>query len=593
MWSRFVPGAALLSLAATLSVAGLSLSGAAQTATQTVPAKGESIPKRAETIVIFPFENSSRMAKLDWLGEGLAELTIERLAGQGTIVFSREERLAVLEKMGLPVSTRPSRATMLKIAEEIDADYVVFGQYASDGKTLSVNAQVLRVDPPALTFPFQESGALEDLMDLHARLVWRLLCYVEPPSSSVPTCGRPGMSQASFLQKLPRRRLDAFEYYIRGLLSPEPEKDEQSLRLFREAARLEPAWEAPAFALGQAYLARRDCEAALAWLSRVPSAHERGPEASFDAGVCHLLRNDPARAEAALVALLERLHARPESGNTSTAEFSEFPEALNNLAVARGRLGKAREAIADLQRATRLDPEEADYWFNLGLAELRTNDSAAAIAPFREVLRRQAENVEARALLIAALERSGHSAEAAAEREAFSRSGGRPAVLSSPTPAALARLDHIKTRLDVAALRQFPEAATEAGGPPGRRPRGRQLHVSRGRQFLAAGKLEDAQREFNQAILLAPLNSPAAHLGLAEVFRRQGRRDDAVREIRAALASREDAAARTTLARIYLEQNRKAEAREELRLALKLDPGYPEARQLLEQLEAQTGPGAP
>jgi len=592
MWSRFVPAVALLCMAATLSGAGPSVFGAAQTAAQTAPAKGESIPKRAETIVIFPFEDSGRMAKLDWLGEGLAELTTERLAGQGPIVFSREERLAVLEKMGLPASTRFSRATMLKIAEEIDADYVVFGQYASDGKTLSVTAQVLRVDPPALTSPFPESGALEDLMDLHARVAWRLLCYVEPASSSIPTCGRPGLSQASFVQKLPRRRLDAFEYYIRGLLSPEPEKDEQSLRLFREAARLEPAWEAPAFALGQAYLARRDCEAALSWLSRVPPAHERGPEASFDAGVCHLLRNDAARAEAAFAALLERLRARPEPDNTSAAEFGEFPEALNNLAVARGRLGKTREAIADLQRATRVDPEEADYWFNLGLVELRTNDSAAAVAPFREVLRRQPENVEGRALLIAALERSGHSAEAAAERDAFSRSGGRPAVLSSPTPAALARLDRIKTRLDVAALRQFPQAA-ESGTPSGRRRQSRQLHLSRGRQFLAAGKLEDAQREFNQAILLAPLNSPAAHLGLAEVFRRQGRPDDAVREIHAVLASREDAAARTMLARIYLEQNRKAEAREELRLALKLDPGYPEARRLFEQLEARTVPGAP
>jgi hypothetical protein len=29
--------------------------------------------------LIFPFQNDSRMASLDWLGEGLSELTAERL----------------------------------------------------------------------------------------------------------------------------------------------------------------------------------------------------------------------------------------------------------------------------------------------------------------------------------------------------------------------------------------------------------------------------------------------------------------------------------------------------------------------------------
>jgi len=597
MVTRFVPVVVFLSIAAVLLSASPSACGVAQAIAQAVPAKGDNTSARVEMVLVFPFENLSRMAKLGWLGEGLAELSVERLSGQGPIVFSREERLATLEKMGLPASTRFSRATMLKIAEEIDADYVVFGHYTTDGKTLAVVAQVLRLDPPGLSPPFEESGTLENLMDVHARLAWRLLCDLEPASSSQPACGRPALSQRDFLKKLPRLRPDAFEYYIRGLLSPEPGKGDQQVQLFREAARLEPAWDDPAFALGQAYFARRECDAALPWLSRIPPAHERGPEAGFDAGVCHLLRNDPVRAEAAFASLLESTRKREASADTSGSGSGELPEALNNLAVARARLGKTREAIADLERATRLDPDEADYWFNLGLVELRANDPGSAIAPFREALRRQPENAEAHVLLIASLERSGRTGEAAAEREAFSRSGQRPAILSAPTPAALARLDHIKMRLDVAELHQFPETSPGVAGfsdsALARRRQSRQLHLSRGRQFLATGKLEDAQREFNQAIALAPMNSPAAHMGLAEVFRRAGRRDDAIREIRATLASRDDAAARTTLARLYLEENRKAEAREELRLALKLDADYAEARKLLQQLEANTGSGGP
>jgi tetratricopeptide (TPR) repeat protein len=575
--TRAVLIAVLWSVVATLTSADHLFLRASGNLAQAKLTPGSEEPRPAQTLLVFPFENSSRLAKLDWLGEGLAELTIERLAVEGHIVFPREERLATLEKLGLPASTRFSRATMLKIAEEIDADYVIFGQYTSDGRTLTVTAQVLRIDPPRLLSPVEESGALEDLMDTHARLAWRLSRVVEP---AYP------LSQHDFAQKLFRLRLDAFEYYVRGLLSLE---DEQRLRDFREAARLEPAWDNPAFALGQTYFGRRDCESALPWLSRVPPTHERGLEASFDAGVCHLLRNDPARAEAAFASLLERIQPSPGGAR-------ELPEGLNNLALARERLGKSREAAAELEHATQLDPEEVDYWFNLGLVRLRTNEPAAAVAPFREALRRKPEDAEARALLIAALERSGQATTAAAERAELTHLGERFAVLPAVSSEALARLDRIKFHVDTASLRQFPEnlgqSAAEPGSPLGHRRQHHQLHLTRARQFLAAGKLIDAQREFIEAIVLAPLD-PAARQGLAEVYQRQGRPDDAIREMRAALAAHDDAAGHTALARLYLGQKRMAEAREELRLALKLDPGYGEARQLLDQLQPRTGSGQP
>src|SRR2546426_1510237 len=232
-------------------------------------------PTGSETLLVFPLENSSRLAKLEWLGEGLAELTIERLSHAGQFAFPREERLAAIEKLGLPASTRYSRATMLKIAEEVDADYVLFGHYSSDGKNFTVSAQVLHVDPPRLMPPLEESGALEELMEMHARLAWRVYCGVATASAGVAPCGRMALSQADFLSKFPPLRLDAFEYYIRGLLSPESEKDQQRLRDLREAARLEPGWDDPAFALGQAYFARRDCASALPWLSREPEQGRR------------------------------------------------------------------------------------------------------------------------------------------------------------------------------------------------------------------------------------------------------------------------------------------------------------------------------
>src|SRR6266853_1442501 len=60
----------------------------------------------------------------------------------------------------------------------------------------------------------------------------------------------------------PSMRLEALENFIRGLTGSQ---DEERLRLLREAARLEPAWDRPAFELGQIYFMKRDCDSALVW----------------------------------------------------------------------------------------------------------------------------------------------------------------------------------------------------------------------------------------------------------------------------------------------------------------------------------------
>jgi Tfp pilus assembly protein PilF len=204
---------------------------------------------------------------------------------------------------------------------------------------------------------------------------------------------------------------------------------------------------------------------------------------------------------------------------------------------------------------------------------------------------------EARALLALALEQAGHADDAAAERELLSRSGSRVLLPKNPTAADLARFDRIRMRLDLAALRPAgpaqppPSPAAEAAETL----RGSQrvtLHLERGRQFLASGKLDDAQRAFIEALLLAPLEA-AAHVGLAEVYTRQGRPNDGVREYRAALASRDDSATHVALAQVLFDQNRLAEARAELQKALSLKPNNSEAQQLLDRLESKAGSGGP
>src|SRR5712691_12754204 len=76
--------------------------------------------------LVFPFENAGAAPRLEWLGEGLEELTIKRLSAAGEQVYSHAGRLVELERYGLPHTSKFSRATLLHLSVDLDAAFVVF-----------------------------------------------------------------------------------------------------------------------------------------------------------------------------------------------------------------------------------------------------------------------------------------------------------------------------------------------------------------------------------------------------------------------------------------------------------------------------------
>ncbi len=233
---------------------------------------------------------------------------------------------------------------------------------------------------------------------------------------------------------------------------------------------MEPAWDRPAFELGRIYFKRRDCDSALVWYSRVPPKRPDGPEASFATGVCHLSRNDAARAEAAFSGLLER--SRKPGENDS---LPELPEMRNNLGVAMLRLGKWNEAGTEFDRASALDPEEADYWVNNAISKLIGKQAAAAVVPLERAQKIDPDDKEARALLIATLNFLGRKPEAEAIRPEVSDKADKSDKQPAPMPNlqdgnALARLARVSRNFDRTLLRPGGETA-EGQSPVGKAPR--------------------------------------------------------------------------------------------------------------------------
>jgi len=535
------------------------------------PAASAVVPQEG-IFLVFPFENIGSSPRLEWIGEGLEELTIQRLSAAGQQVYSHTGRLNEMDRSGLPSSARLSHATMLHIAQEMDADYIVFGDFTSDGKTITVNARVLRVSPVALLPVVKESGPLVSLLEFHTKLAWGVL---RACNSKYP------LSMTDFFKLQEPLSLAAFEQYIRGLLASD---DEARLRDLKEAVRLEPDWPEPAFALGEVYFQRNDCRDALPWFAKIPARHARRVEAAFATGVCRLRLGQPDKAEEAFNGLEEDLHRNLMSG-------ADVPEILNNLAIARARQEHLPEALTALGRARDIDPDEDDYPFNLGLLALQQKDLAAAATHFAEALGREPDNAEDMAFWIYTLEKLGKKTEAAAQRadaaEEFGENGLPVLKIDLTKGDSLAKYQRVKGELDLTSLRlelEGPQAQQSLAADAAVPKDGAVAHIRRGRQEARTGHLDSAEQEFRAALVAEP-NNASAHSELAEIYRRRGKLDEAAQELQLSLAARDSAAVRIMLARIYLEQKKNDLARAEVEKAIKLAPNYPAAKELLEHLE--------
>src|SRR5580704_17847244 len=124
---------AVLFLFTSAAVAAQSTSSPASTTRSALTSEG--------IYLVFPFERVSTTPRLEWTSEGMEELTIQRLSAARQQVYSHSGRLSEMDLYGMPGLATLSRATMLRMAQEMDADFVVFGNFTSDGKNITVNAR--------------------------------------------------------------------------------------------------------------------------------------------------------------------------------------------------------------------------------------------------------------------------------------------------------------------------------------------------------------------------------------------------------------------------------------------------------------------
>jgi tetratricopeptide (TPR) repeat protein len=343
---------------------------------------------RAETVLILPFFNQSgsmaNSTNVDWIGESISEAVRESLVSEGVLALEREDRLEAFRRLSLRSNAVLTRASIIKAGEVLDASVVVYGHYdlapASAGSAggsrgvLRIGARILNLKRLDQGPELEESGPVEDLAALEARLSWQVLQAL--PAKTAPA----EPAEEAFLRARPHVRLDALESYIRGLLASNPE---QQHRFFMQAARLDAAYSQPCFQLGKSYWAKKDYRVAAGWLGRVHHGDPRYLEAQFFLGLCTYQMGDYTAAGKCF---------------ETVAASMPLNEVYNDLGAAQTR-GNLTAAIESFRKALEGDSADPDYRFNLGYALWKAGRFPAAADSFRTVLESNPNDEEAATLL--------------------------------------------------------------------------------------------------------------------------------------------------------------------------------------------------
>ncbi|MGH9506470.1 MAG: hypothetical protein ACRD13_06055, partial [Terriglobales bacterium] len=435
-------------------------------------------------ILVLPFNNQSGDINLDWIGESFVQAFSDTFRGAGLPVLGPSATDAAFNQEGVPHRSTLSQATLIQVAGQAHAGWLILGSFATSGGQFQATASVINLSRQHLTRVSAGPAPLAKLQTVQGQLAWRVLSILLPGTT---------ITQAQVLTRRQQVPLAAYERFIRALLATEPAVEHKFLA---DAVHLDPEYSQAIFRLGLWYWRNDDYRTALLWLPQVDAQDPDYPRAQFLAGQSAYRLGQDRRA----TELYSRL-----------ATLWPRPQVLNNWALAAARL-RQRDALTLLSRARRMAPAAPAAADTAGASPASDPDLAALLTT----------NAAAVACQL------GDSAQALAIAQAANPAAGSPlaafvAQLSAPgavCPNRAARdLAQPAQHFPIERFRQ-QEAAREradraqAAALPA--PRRLQFYLAAAVQFEDAGDLGAAQRQLLAALRLAP-RSAAAHIGLVHL----------------------------------------------------------------------------
>ncbi len=564
---------------------------------------GQSAPG-SEVVMVLPFENTSNHPEYNWVGESFADSLAELLNKPGLLVVSSDERELAYQRLRLPETVIPSRATAIKLAREAKASMIVIGTYSvtpveDDSKSESakpekdkssaeayvqLTARVIKVnegrtlgemfDGSWATRQFDFGGPLTTLQNIQGRLAYQILYQRD---KALPFSQNQLVQEAT---KVPQR---AFEAYVKGVQLSE--RDAKRANYLKNAFRFYAdanggaIYPQAAFELGRFYMLDGKWKDATEYFTKLQKKDPHYAEAAFYAALGYAKLDDLGHALAAIVPLSSDVPLIGIYNNAGAIAVQASREEKKD--DERARL--LAQGTSFLARAAESSTDDPLVHFNYALALFLSGKYAEAADQLKPVITADPRDGQAYFLYAKSLEKVGktetaNAADDQARRWLPTYAKSQTEWLKSQTVSGVSpRMRDVLNRDDVSTL--IRDTANSANPSLGTEDL-----LAKARDLYQAGRDEEALPELHRVVMLEPTNAEA-YLLSGRINQRRGDQEAAIAALKTAIFwDPKLIDAHILLGRIFLERGDRGEATKYATSAMTIDSNNQEAIALQRQV---------
>ncbi len=567
----------------------------------------------SEIVLVLPFENVSDHPEYNWIGESFADSLSALLNKPGLIVVTSEERAVAYQRLRLPLTVLPSRATAIKIARELKASMIVIGTYsvtlspaASNDKStpaadkhianITGEARVVRVNEGRMAgdvfdgawaprvYDFSDDAA--NLQRVHGELAYQILFQRDKALS---------FSRNQLIQEATKVPAQAYEAVQKGLLTPASDPTraiyfKNAMQLFGKenggAVYPQAAFELGRFYFNQSlYSNQSQWKESIEYFTMLQKKDAHYGEAQFYAGLAYWKTGDIPNAIATLIPLADEkvmplvgVYNNAGAVSVAAARDEKKPEERTRLLL---------QGITLLSRAVDSSPDDTTVLFNYAYALFLAEKYSEAAEKLEKVIAANQKDGDAYFLLAKIQERANHAdAASAADNQARkympqqSYAKWQTDWQKSPSLATLAlRSRDVLNQIDISDLdRHKLIEATNANNT--------QEALNKIRDLYQQGRDDEALAEIRKVLIVEPTNAEAFLLS-GRINQRRGDQEAAIAALKTAIfwdPPPKMIDAHILLGRIFLERGDLGEARKYAVSAINIDPSNQEAMALQRQV---------
>ncbi|HMV84976.1 MAG TPA: FlgO family outer membrane protein [Blastocatellia bacterium] len=305
--------------------------------------------KRAgKSVAVLSFNNITKNPADDWLGGGIAEtVTADLKKIEGITVIGRERVYETLRRHGIPQDAEVDTMMATSLGREVGARWILTGGYQKIAEMLRITARVVDVETGEVFRTVKIDGLMKEIFDLQDKIVFELSQGLD---LSIRSGEREGIEQKE------TEVLEAYEALSKAearLMSGDGEQIEEAVKLLVQAIALDPNYARAYAGLGYAYTLEGQFFAK-------PEMLETGVEFFQKAiELQPMLAESYAGLGMAFVAL-----GRDDDAMGALRRALSFASENADVHSSLGRVfaigkGLFREAIAEYQKALKINPEDA------------------------------------------------------------------------------------------------------------------------------------------------------------------------------------------------------------------------------------------